>query len=383
MKKSLSSLWLKSFLRVSKAQQTQGRKLFKSLVSKRVRLPVPKRLVVKASKPRRQVSAAPKGAAAAFSVLPGNWRKAIFTLPGEGLAPAKRLQYWLYQPSGEISTTPRPLVVMLHGCKQSATDFAVSTRMNQLAERKGFVVLYPQQSATADAHRCWRWYQRATQQGGGDVRLISGMIRHVQGKYWLDTSRTYVAGLSAGAGLAAILALRHPQLIAAVGLHSAPVYGTADSQMSGFQAMQQGSALAYRDAVSEFSDGETPFPGIPVVLIHGKNDPIVRRVNMDQLTDQFAIINAPFITSQEPVLRTYPGRSGGRSPRHAFKTLTYYAGRRPELMHCEIDSLGHAWSGGDDSVAFGSPARPDATLLMWTFFSHQRREQKLDSRVVV
>lgn len=397
MKKSLSNLWLKSFLRASKAQQTQGRKLFKSLLPKRVRLSVPKRMVVKAItaqklikpvklvkaiQPRRQVSAPLKKATSAPPVFAGNWRKAIFTLPGEGLAPAKRLQYWLYQPSGEISATPRPLVVMLHGCKQSATDFAASTRMNQLAERKGFVVLYPQQSAAADAHRCWRWYQRATQQGGGDVRLIAAMIRQVQEKYRLDTSRTYVAGLSAGAGLAAILALRHPQLIAAAGLHSAPVYGTADSPMSGFQAMQQGSGTAYRDAVSEFSDGKTPFPGMPVVLIHGKNDPVVRRVNMDQLTAQFAIINAPFITSQEPVFRSYPGRIGGRSPRHAFKTSTHYAGRRPELMHCEIDSLGHAWSGGDGSVPFSSPAGPDATLLMWTFFSRQRREQKLDSRLV-
>ena len=385
MTKSFASIWLKSFSRTSKAQQAKGRKLFKSLLPKAVRLPAPKRAVVKAimslkpvkpatdGKPRRQSPTASKRAASALPDLPGSWRKSIFTLPGEGLAPARRLLYWLYQPSGEVSTTPRPLVVMLHGCKQSATDFAASTRMNQLAERKGFAVLYPQQSPTTDSHRCWHWYKRATQQGGGDVKLIAAMIRQVQEKHRLDTSRTYVAGLSSGAGLAAILALRHPQLIAAAGLHSAPVYGTSDSPMSGFQAMQQGSVMAYRDTAKEFCAGEPLFPGMPVVLIHGKSDPVVRRVNMDQLTAQFAIIDAPFITNAEPVLRRYPGRSGGRSPRHAFKTSTYYAGRRPELMSCEIDSLGHAWSGGDGSVAFSSPAGPDATLLMWTFFAHQRR----------
>ena len=73
------------------------------------------------------------------------------------------------------------------------------------------------------------------------------MIRQVQAKHRLDASRTYVAGLSAGARLAATLAWHHPQLIAAAGLHSVPVYGTSDSPMTGFQAMQQGSAMAYRD----------------------------------------------------------------------------------------------------------------------------------------
>ena len=395
MTKNIASLWLKSFSRASKAQQAQGRKLFKSLLPKAARLPVSKRAVVKAvmalkpvkpvtaGKPRRQSPAAPKRAAPALPALAGSWRKSVFTLPGEGLAPTKRLLYWLYQPSGGISASPRPLVVMLHGCKQSATDFATSTRMNQLAERKGFAVLYPQQSPTADSHRCWHWYKRATQQGGGDVRLIAAMIRQVQEKHRLDASRTYVAGLSAGAGLAAILALRHPQLIAAAGLHSAPVYGTADSPMSGFQAMQHGSAKSSRDTAREFCAGEPQFPGMPVVLIHGKSDPVVRRVNMDQLTAQFAIIDAPFITSDQPVLRRYPGRSGGRSPRHAFNTSTYYAGKRPELVSCEIDSLGHAWSGGDGSVAFSSPAGPDATLLMWTFFARQRRAQKPDEQVAI
>ena len=387
MKKSLVNLWIKSFSKASRAQQVQSRKIFKGLLVKSLR--APKRTAVKAinahksakllsgAKPRSKASPAPKQAAPAFPALPGSWRKSVFTLPAEGLVPAKRLIYWLYLPSGEISAQPRPMVVMLHGCKQSATDFAASTRMNQLAERKGFAVLYPQQSPATDAHRCWHWYKRATQQGEGDVKLIAAMIRQVQEKHWLDTSRTYVAGLSAGAGLAAILALRHPQLIAAVGLHSAPVYGTSDSLMTGFKAMQQGSATTYLATANEFCVGEPGFPGMPVVLIHGKSDPVVRRVNMDQLTAQFAIIDAPFITSDQPVLRHYPGRIGGRSPRHSYSTSTYYAGRRPELMSCEIDSLGHAWSGGDGSVAFSSPAGPDATLLMWTFFSHQRRVKVL------
>ena len=393
MTKSLTSLWLKNLRRVGKAQQAQGRKLFKSLLTQSVRPPAAKRVkavkslkVVKAAaaktvKPRSKSSAAPTRLAPSLPALPGSWKKSFFTLPGSGLAPAGRMLYWLYLPSG-ITKTPRPLVVMLHGCKQTATDFAASTRMNQLAERKGFAVLYPQQSAAADRHRCWHWYKRATQQGSGDVRLIAEMVKQVQAKHRLDTSRTYVAGLSAGAGLAAILALRHPQLIAAAGLHSAPVFGTSDSPLSGFQAMQQGSSMRHRETAHEFSAGQPEFPGMPVMLIHGKHDPVVRRVNVDHLTAQFAIIDAPFITRAEPVLRSYPGRIGGRSPRHAYKTATYYAGRKPQVVKCEIDLLGHAWSGGEGSLAFTAPEGPDATLLLWTFFSRQQRRPQKAPAVV-
>ena len=392
MTKSLTSLWLKNLRRVSKAQQAQSRKLFKSLLVKPVRVPAAKKRatpvkttrpikavripVAKAAKPHRKPSAAPKRAAAVLPALPGSWQKSFFTLPGTGLAPARRMLYWLYLPSGKAQA-PRPLVVMLHGCKQTATDFAASTRMNQLAERKGFAVLYPQQSAAADSHRCWHWYKRATQQGQGDVSLIAEMVKQVQARHRLDATRTYVAGLSAGAGLAAILALRHPELIAAAGLHSAPVFGTSDSPLSGFQAMQQGASMKHRETAHEFSAGQPQFPGMPVMLIHGKHDPVVRRVNVDQLTAQFAIIDAPFITSAEPVQRSYAGRIGGRSPRHAYKTSTYYAGRKPELVTCEIDLLGHAWSGGEGSVPFSAPEGPDATLLMWTFFARQQRLQKV------
>ena len=399
MTKSLTSLWLKNLRRVGKAQQAQGRKLFKSLLTTAARTPAAKSVkpakiaktirsvslktakvvkavkppVAKTAKPRRKAAAAPgRPVATLLPVLPGSWKKSFFSLPGSGLAPARRMMYWLYLPSG-VSQAPLALVVMLHGCKQTATDFAASTRMNQLAERKGFAVLYPQQSAAADSNRCWHWYRRATQQGHGDVGLIAEMVQQVRARHRLDSTRTYVAGMSAGAGLAAILALRHPQLIAAAGLHSAPVFGTSDSPMSGFQAMQQGAGVHHKDAVREFTDSKMQFPGMPVMLIQGRSDSVVRRVNVDHLTTQFALVDAPWISSAQPVVRSYAGRSAGRSPRHAYRTTTYYAGRKPILVKCEIDQLGHAWSGGDGRVNFSTPEGPDATLLMWAFFKRQQR----------
>lgn len=390
MAKSLSSFWLNSIKRMGKAQQAQGRKLFKSLVPQAVRSPPvrPGKAIkavqvikpgLKTTGPQAIKRNRPAAAASSSPIpdLPGTWQKSYFSpspldsRPGE----TRRMLYQLYLPSGapSLPAASMPLVVMLHGCQQTAADFAVATRMNRLAERKGFAVLYPQQSAALDSHRCWHWYQRSIQQGSGEVRLVADLIVQVQLRHGLDGSRTYVAGLSAGAALAAIVALRHPDLIAAAGLHSAPVFGTVDSPISAYRAMQQGSGRSWATAANDFIQAQPAFPGMPVILIHGQRDAVVRRVNLDQLSQQFAIINAARLTRAEPVMRGYPARLGGRSPRHAYQTATYYAGRKPHLLRCEIDALGHAWSGGARGEAFSAPEGPDATLMMWEFFKNHRR----------
>lgn len=375
MAKSLSSLWLKSVRRMGKAQQAQGRRLLQSLVPKPPRAPAVRKAPARVAKARPAVHLRKNALMPArpLTGLPGSWQKSWFSVPAAGqVAPARRMLYWLYLPP-DAGTAPLPLVVMLHGCQQMATDFALSTRMNELAARKGFAVLYPQQSAAADAHRCWHWYKRSTQQGLGDVRLIADMISQVQRKHGLDASRTYVAGLSAGAGLANILALRYPAMVAALGLHSAPVFGTTDSPMSAYGAMQHGSGTAHRESVRSFGSAEQAFPGMPAILIHGTRDSVVRRINMTQLTEQFTLLNAGFITREDAVVRSWPARSTGRHPRHAYESQTWYAGRKPQLVACEIAQLGHAWSGGDGSVEFSAPEGPDASLMMWTFFSRHRR----------
>jgi poly(hydroxyalkanoate) depolymerase family esterase len=385
MSQSLSSLWLKSLRRIGKAQQAQSRRLLESMLPPAVRsVPVHRPKPVKragldkslALPGGRKVRPAHPLPVHVASQPVGSWQKSWFSLLGAGQgASARRMLYWLYLPASAATEAAgaRPLVVMLHGCQQTAADFATATRMNELAERKGFAVLYPQQSAAEDAHRCWHWYQRSTQQGEGDVRLIAAMVASVQRKHGLDASRTYVAGLSAGAGLANILALRHPGLVAAVGLHSAPVFGTADSAMSAYGAMQHGAGAAHSATAHAFAQALPAFPGMPAILLHGSRDTVVRRINMAQLTAQFAIINAAAITRAEPVVRSHPARTQGRHPRHAYESTTYYAGRKPQLLSCEIDGLGHAWSGGDGSVEFSAPDGPDATLLMWTFFARHRR----------
>jgi poly(hydroxyalkanoate) depolymerase family esterase len=393
MSKSLGSLWLKSVKRMGRAQQSQSRKLFKSLLAKSVsatkkaaivaaKTPLKSitRSAMLASKPRAAAPRKTPQASAVKSVgksalkLPGKTSRSYFAMPAAGMTPGRRMLYEMYVPSDQ-ALAPLPLVVMLHGCQQTAAEFAAATRLNELAERKGFAVLYPQQSSTADRHRCWHWYKRSTQQGQGDVDLVATMVRQIQVKNGFDTSRTYVAGLSAGAGLAALLALNHPELIAAVGLHSAPVFGTTDSALSAYAAMQQGSS-SHSAAANTLLAADPRLAlkaGLPVMLIHGERDAVVRRVNLHQLEQQFRIINAAAITQATPVRKSYPGRATGRSPRHAYTTVTYPSGRKPQVVSCEISSLGHAWSGGDSSLPFTAQEGPNASLMFWEFFARHSR----------
>ena len=381
MAASFSSLWLKSFKRLTKAPRAKGRKLVKTVMEKTVRslvagaLSVPKSPVSAA--PRRRQKLAPTTQLDLKKPLKPDgalWQKSYFVTPETSqIAIPRRMMYWLYVPSDAAARVPLPLVVMLHGCKQTACDIATATRMNALAERRGFAVLYPHQSSGADSHRCWHWYKRGVQRGEGDVALIAKMIAHVQQRYKLDRTRTYAAGLSAGAALANILALRYPALIAAVGLHSAPVFGTSDSTLSAYRVMQSGARHAHEVAAREFLAEQPQFPGMPVMVIHGDRDAVVRRINAEQLEQQFLLINAAHLTGTKPVRRLSAGRLTGRSPRPAHHTDTWYAKRKPYLVHCSISGLGHAWSGGDESVDFTQRAGPNASLMLWEFFEHHQR----------
>jgi poly(hydroxyalkanoate) depolymerase family esterase len=371
MIKGLTSLWLRALKRATKAQKSQNKKLVKGLLPK----PAPKRAKSKTAPAKRAPARAPKPAVTIVShsaTLPGKWLATYYSsLADTGALPARRMNYWLYLPS-KPSTTPIPMVVMLHGCEQTATQFSQGTRMNQLAEEKGFAVLYPQQSLRGHPNRCWHWYEKSTQEGGNDVELIVGVIGKVSQKYSVDPTRIYLAGLSAGASMANIIALNHPHLIAAVGLHSGTVFGAGHSRMGALSVMQLGSAqftgAAIRDAVKRFG----AFPKMPAILIHGQEDKVVRPVNLTQLTQQFRMLNE-LPDEGQPAAVLKPAKPGNRNRANAYRIQDYYNGRKLLLRACEILQLEHAWSGGDCTLKFNACAGPDATKMMWNFFARHRR----------
>jgi poly(hydroxyalkanoate) depolymerase family esterase len=264
-----------------------------------------------------------------------------------------------------------PLVVMLHGCNQTAREFAEGTRMNRLADREGFAVLYPQQSASSNAYRCWNWFEELAQAGGGEAALIAAMISQVLAQNPIDPSRVYVAGLSAGASMATILAIHYPHLIAAVGLHSGVVFGAAQTSLSGLGVMRHGALEAPENAVRS-ALGDAGASGMPAVLIHGDRDPVVHPVNLEQLVAQFKVLN-PSIAATQPVVTSDIFADEAGTLAKPLARQDYMDGEKSILRVYTIPELDHAWSGGEAAVPYHSGDGPDASDLMWEFLEQHRR----------
>jgi poly(hydroxyalkanoate) depolymerase family esterase len=257
--------------------------------------------------------------------------------------------YKIYVPSG-YTGQPLPLVVMLHGCTQNPDDFAAGTRMNELAEEEKFLVAYPCQSQAANMQKCWNWFNAKDQQReGGEPSLIAGIARQVIEEFSVDTSRIYVAGLSAGGAAAAVLATTYPDLFAAVGIHSGLACGAARDMASAFAAMSGHGAPPRR------SEGQP----VPTIIFHGDADQTVNPVNADHLVSQM---------KAEAALTEIVTR--GQTPGGMAYTRTVHRGAAGTdiVENWILHGAGHAWAGGGASGSYTDPKGPDASREMIRFF---------------
>ncbi|WP_313656673.1 PHB depolymerase family esterase [Achromobacter ruhlandii] len=331
-----------------------------------LRMAAPKRVRQRAA-PARQAAArggaVPSGATAAASGLGGGrWEAARQFSDAHG----RRLTFARYTPP-TAARQGMPVVVMLHGCRQTALAFARGSRMNQWADAGGFMVLYPQQSMTRQVQRCWRWFQPDAQHGGAEADLIAALIRAEVARHGLDPERVYIAGLSAGAGMAALVALRHPALIAALAMHSGPVVGDANNAAAGLHTMRRGSIKALPQLLQEVADPAVFHLGMPAMILHGQMDPAVAPRNARQLFEQFRAVNG--LGAEVPTVE----RVLGLGTEKAYRRVDLLRNRKTVLRLCEITRVEHGWSGGDASVRYHARSGPDASALIWRFFQGQRR----------
>jgi poly(hydroxyalkanoate) depolymerase family esterase len=268
--------------------------------------------------------------------------------------------YKLYVPTGYTGEAV-PLIVMLHGCTQDPDDFAAGTRMNALAEEHGFLVAYPAQSGNANMQRCWNWFQPSDQgRGRGEPAIIAGITRQVIENFEVDEGRVYIAGMSAGGAMAAIVGSSYPDLYAAVGVHSGLAPGSAHDMPSAFSAMRQGNPGA---PVSK-ADGRTDVP--PTIVFHGDRDGTVHPRNGDRLLAHVTAGNGSPLRAAT--------RQGKVPDGHAFTRISYKdADGLPVFERWTVHGLGHAWSGGGHPGSYTDPKGPNASAEMFRFFKQHAR----------
>lgn len=322
------------------------------------------------------VIAAPTPAAPTTALTPaaGDTGKGGQFLSATYTAQAGTRPYKLYVPSG-YQGQALPLLVMLHGCTQSHDDFAAGTRMNQLAEEHGFLVVYPAQVSAANASGCWNWFAPANQRWGeGEPALIAGVTRQVAAGYAVDPRRVFVAGLSAGGAMAVIMAMTYPDLYAAVGCHSGLAYGAAHDLPSALRAM--GQAERPRASRGVPSPATATSPRVPpLIVFHGDRDTTVHPRNANQLIAQWMALPAgdgpPARGAREPAVLRGKARAG-----LAYTQSSHFdAGGQVRAEHWLIHGAGHGWSGGSAEGSFTAPKGPDAAREMLRFFlAHPQRQ---------
>jgi poly(hydroxyalkanoate) depolymerase family esterase len=260
--------------------------------------------------------------------------------------------YKLYVPP-QAGKRRLPLVVMLHGCTQDPEDFAAGTRMNETAGAQDCYVLYPAQSRQANPQGCWNWFKHSHQvRGRGEPALLAGMTREVMANHRIDPARVYVAGLSAGGAMAAILGETYPELFAAVGVHSGLAAGAAKDLPSALAAMRSGGATA-----------QSAKPGRPTIVFHGDADGTVHPSNGAQ------VIAASGAGSQDVEVERRRAAGGRAYTRQVHRT----SDGRVQAEHWVVHGSAHAWSGGSPEGSYTDKAGPDASAEMLRFFLENPR----------
>jgi poly(hydroxyalkanoate) depolymerase family esterase len=282
------------------------------------------------------------------------------------------LVHW---PAGAEPQTAVPLVCMLHGCTQDAASFAAATLMNDAADRHGFAAVYPQQERGDNAQGCWNWFLSEHQaRGAGEPASIAAIVRELMGTASpgaIDARRVFVAGLSAGGAMAAILAATYPDLFAAVAVHSGLAYRSAANVGAALTAMARGSEDPVGQGRAAHAAMGDHARAVPSIVVHGSADARVAPVNAGRVLQQSMAANqlAAPETYDLDIARPTSATRGQVDGGHAY-TRTRWMDRRGVLMHelLEVDGLGHAWSGGAPGGSYTDPRGPDASEAILRFF---------------
>jgi poly(hydroxyalkanoate) depolymerase family esterase len=276
--------------------------------------------------------------------------------------------------------------VALHGCTQDVDNFATGTQFNTLADTYNFLVLYPQQTSKANRNLCWNWFIPNNQmRGRGEPAILVAMINDVISRYNIDSRRIYITGLSAGGAMAVIMGVCYPDYFAAVGVHSGLEYKAASSILGAPVAMTRGGPDPnIQGRLAYLSAGKMACV-LPIIVFQGTADSTVASINGDQVIQQFIAMNDYADDGlKNNSVSSIPGivETGQVPGGYSYAISTYTYQEQTLMQYYKINGMGHAWSGGSPvpPATFIDPNGPNASLLMWNFFTaHAKKTSSISA----
>jgi feruloyl esterase len=200
------------------------------------------------------------------------------------------------------------LVVVLHGCTQSAAGYDLGAGWSTLAERYGFVLLFPEQAAANNPKTCFNWFLPGdTSRSRGEALSIRQMIEKTIGAHGIDRGRVFITGLSAGGAMSAAMLAAYPEVFAAGAIIAGLPYGTASNVQEAFESMFGGkshTAEVWGDKVRRASSHRGRWPRVSIW--HGDADATVKPINAESLIRQWTDVHGIDAAPVEDKIDGYP-----------------------------------------------------------------------------
>jgi poly(hydroxyalkanoate) depolymerase family esterase len=204
-----------------------------------------------------------------------------------------------------------PLVIVLHGCQQTAAEYDSGSGWSELADQHGFALLFPEQQRSNNCVLGFNWFEPShNNRGAGEPLSILNMVEQVIGDHAIDRQRIFITGLSAGGAMTSVMLATCPEVFAGGAIIAGLPYGCADTVPDAFRSMQgrggptaQQLAARLRDA----SDYDGPWPTISIW--HGSSDDTVDPLNAEAILGQWLNLHdLPPMPTRTDVVDGYPRR---------------------------------------------------------------------------
>lgn len=300
-----------------------------------------------------------------LAVIPCTGRDVDAELAAGDYPYSRRRSYRVHLPPDHDPTIPLPLIMVLHGCRQTHLDIQQISQFDAIAERERAIVVYPWVTGYLGMRtlNCWGWWIRGhRKRGQGEVEDLARIAREVVSTYAVQPNRRFICGLSSGACMSVI------SLVAASDTWTAgaSVAGVAYGEDARAVRISRYLAPRFRQRSEllhglQLVHGKTPPP--PLLIVQSTADEVVSITNAEHLLDQW--LSASSLSSSTSYSST--GRTQGRD----WQMQAHHDERlQLRTLYFTIEQLIHGWFGGA-AGSYSTPDAPNLSELIWWFFSQQ------------